>query len=218
MSGLAAEGLIYSSTVVEALRFLPPNMAALFGPAIGARISRQDELGHTTHRALAQHKPNKTIYSLFATNTTVLLLRWLPNRAHQNCVSHPVPLVGWPQGSTNKLYHKIYSCPESHDILPKPPTQNQYAYTYPAPEQHNRTTPYTNSGTRSYFSAEPNRQPSNTQTTTYHTQNSILQEPQPSPTYTASRKPHYRHLPCTNKYNTPPPPPGSRQESPKSNT
>jgi hypothetical protein len=37
--------------------FLPPNMAALSGPAIGARNSRQKELGHTAHRALAQQRP-----------------------------------------------------------------------------------------------------------------------------------------------------------------
>jgi hypothetical protein len=36
---------------------LPSNMAALFGPAIGARNSRQEELGHTAHRALAQQRP-----------------------------------------------------------------------------------------------------------------------------------------------------------------
>ena len=42
------------------LRFLPPNMAALFGPAIGARNSRQEDFGYTALRALAQHKIIKT--------------------------------------------------------------------------------------------------------------------------------------------------------------
>jgi hypothetical protein len=45
----------YKSGVIS-LRFLPPNMAALFGPAIGARNSRQQELGHTAHRALARQR------------------------------------------------------------------------------------------------------------------------------------------------------------------
>jgi hypothetical protein len=33
-----------------------PNMAALSGPAIGARTSRQEDFGHTAPRAMAQHK------------------------------------------------------------------------------------------------------------------------------------------------------------------
>jgi hypothetical protein len=46
------------------LRFLPPNMAALFGPVIVARNSRQEEFGYTAHRALAQHRPKKHVFSL----------------------------------------------------------------------------------------------------------------------------------------------------------
>ena len=48
------------------LRFLPPNMAALFGPAIGARTSRQDELGYMTHRASAQSNTIKSFIVLLS--------------------------------------------------------------------------------------------------------------------------------------------------------
>ena len=62
----------------DALRFLPPNMAALFGPAIGARNSRQEELRVHSPSSLGSTKTNKNIYSLHATNTTVLLLKGKP--------------------------------------------------------------------------------------------------------------------------------------------
>jgi hypothetical protein len=63
-----------SRSLSQTLRFLPPNMAALFGPAIGTRISRQDELGYITHRGPTQQ--NKNIYSLNITDITVSPLRW----------------------------------------------------------------------------------------------------------------------------------------------
>ena len=45
-------------------------MAGLFGPAIGARTSRQNELGYTTHRASAQ---SNTINSFIVPISLVLL-------------------------------------------------------------------------------------------------------------------------------------------------
>ena len=45
-------------------------MAALFGPAIGARTSRQEDFGHTAPRAMAQHK---TIKSFIVSISLILL-------------------------------------------------------------------------------------------------------------------------------------------------
>ena len=52
------------------LRFLPPNMAALFGPAIGARNSRQEELGHRAHRT---RNSSKSIKSFILSLSLILL-------------------------------------------------------------------------------------------------------------------------------------------------
>jgi hypothetical protein len=51
---------------LDILRELAPHQlnTPLFAPQHGgARNSRQDELGHTAHRALAQQKPIKTLFS-----------------------------------------------------------------------------------------------------------------------------------------------------------
>jgi hypothetical protein len=82
-------------------------MTALFGPANGARISRQDELGHTTHRASSQHKPIKP----FIIFLPLILLYYYSN----GCPTGPIKTVSatpspwWgghkvlPTNSTTKL-------------------------------------------------------------------------------------------------------------------
>ena len=58
--GCTGRGLFGQYTQSTTITLLPPNMAALLGPAIGARNSRQEDFGYTALRALAQHKIIKT--------------------------------------------------------------------------------------------------------------------------------------------------------------
>ena len=75
---------------VVALRFLPPNMAALFGPAIGARTSRQDRLGlHDPQSFRLNSNTIKSFIVLTISDTTVSPLRWPPNRAHHVYTNQP---------------------------------------------------------------------------------------------------------------------------------
>jgi hypothetical protein len=94
-------------TCMYALRFLPPNMATLIDRACH-RGSQQPTRRTRVHSpsSLGLTQTTKKLYSLNATNTTVLLLRWSPSRAHQSCVSNPAPMVGWLHRSPTKLPHK----------------------------------------------------------------------------------------------------------------
>jgi hypothetical protein len=132
--------------------FCPPKMAALIGPSIGARNRRQDEFAYTALRALAQHKPNKT-YILFMPLILYCLTTQMvaPTGPIKTVPATPPP---WWGGHTapNKLHHTIYSCPEGHEILPKPPTRNQHTYyTYACPQTtQSEYTSHKNSDPRPY--------------------------------------------------------------------
>jgi hypothetical protein len=72
-------------------------MAALFGPAIGARNSQQEEFGYTAHRALAQHKIIKTfILSI----PLILLYHFLDGRLTGPIMATPANLPSGKAGCT----------------------------------------------------------------------------------------------------------------------
>jgi hypothetical protein len=106
----------------------------LFAPQYGGPFRASHRGSQQPTRRTRAHRPsspgstkiNKQLYSLHATNTTVLLLRWLPYRAHQCCTNYPAHRVGLLQHFLHKLPYKIHICPDDPETPPMSPIRNQH--------------------------------------------------------------------------------------------
>jgi hypothetical protein len=118
------------------LRFLPPNMAALFGPAIGARTSRQEDFGHTTPRAIAQFlKMNKDGVTGFWPVIFIILTTFWPT-PQLSQFSYDRVTSGTQIAKTGTNYY-VFTLTSDGDLLctnPDTPgsTQNPKPFDYPS--------------------------------------------------------------------------------------
>jgi hypothetical protein len=152
------------------LRFLPPNMAALFGPAIGARTSRHDELGYIAHRAPAQRNTIKS----FSVSISLILLY------HLSDGSPTGPIRSSPTAGTNQKLPKTHmsthhtqkhlrQVPQTAPMSAAPQT------LVPAPKQSPQICTTLDPAT---LLAGPSQQIPKKQTSNYNTQKYVQQEPQ----------------------------------------
>jgi hypothetical protein len=156
-------------------------MVALFGPAIGARNSRQEDFGYTALRALAQHK----IINTCILSIPLILLNLLSGgRLTGPTTATPANLPSGKVGCTtppNKPPHKTYTRPEGREIRSRPTCTQHTQHTTHILKQHNRRTPCTNLDSTASPAAGPNKKLPKTYTATCNTQKHLRQELQTAP-------------------------------------